>query len=152
MISLSSEITDSKGRRARHGWLFFDSNCAFCTSISRWASRVLGPRGYGVAPLQDPRVQGLLALPPDQLLSEMRVLTSDGRQIGGADALVFLAREVWWAWPLYGLAQLPGVPRLLGMGYRWIAKHRQCASGVCACREASIRPELEGKHEGGNQK
>jgi predicted DCC family thiol-disulfide oxidoreductase YuxK len=146
MISLSSELTDSKGRRARRGWLFFDGNCAFCTSLSRWASRVLGPRGYGVAPLQDPRVQELLALPPDQLLLEMRVLTPDGEHIGGADALVFLAREVWWAWPLYGLAQLPGVLRLLRLAYRWIARHRQCATGACSCEVASVRPESESQH------
>ena len=145
MISLSSEIIDSKGRRARRGWLFFDGNCAFCTSVARWSGCVLGPRGYGVAPLQDPRVQELLALPPDQLLSEMRVLTPDGRRIGGADALVFLAREVWWAWPLSGVAHIPGVPRLLRMGYRWIASHRECTSGICSRRATSIRPESKEK-------
>jgi predicted DCC family thiol-disulfide oxidoreductase YuxK len=141
MISLSSEITDRKGRRARRGWLFFDGDCAFCTSIAHWLGGVLGPRGYGVAPLQDPRVQELLALPPDQLLSEMRVLTPDGQQIGGADALVFLAREVWWACPLYGLSQFPGMPRLLRIGYRWIARNRQCASGMCSRGATFIRLE-----------
>jgi predicted DCC family thiol-disulfide oxidoreductase YuxK len=147
MISLSSEMTDSKGRRARRGWLFFDGNCAFCTTVSQWSSRVLGPRGYEVAPLQDPRVQELLAVPPDRLLLEMRVLTSDGQHIGGAVALVFLAREVWWAWPLYALAQFPGVLRLLRIGYRWIARHRQCATGVCASREVFVRPEPERKRQ-----
>jgi len=149
MISLSSEITDSKGRRARRGWLFFDGNCAFCTSVARWSGRLLGPRGYGVAPLQDPRVQELLALPRDQLLSEMRVLTQDGRQIGGADALVFLARELWWAWPFYGMAQIPGVLRLLRMGYGWIARHRECTSGICSRPATSIVPESKRKQIGG---
>jgi predicted DCC family thiol-disulfide oxidoreductase YuxK len=148
MISLSSEITDSKGRRARRGWLFFDGDCDFCASLSRWAGHVLGPRGYGVAPLQDPRVQDLLALPADQLLLEMRVLTTEGRQIGGADALVFLAREVWWTWPLHGLAQLPGMPRLLRSGYRWIARHRQCAGGMCSRPPDYVHPEEEGQPTG----
>ena len=143
MISLSSEITDSKGRRARRGWLFFDGACAFCTSLSRCASRVLGPRGYGVAPLQDPRVRDLLSRPADELLSEMRVLTPEGRQIGGADAVVYLAREVWWAWPLFALAKLPGITRLLRKGYRWIARHRQCAGGVCSRREKAFSVEGE---------
>jgi len=148
MISLSSEITDSKGRRARRGWLFFDGDCSFCTSLARWAGRVLGARGYGVAPLQDPRVQELLALPADQLLQEMRVLTAEGRQIGGADALVFLAGEVWWAWPLFALAQVPGMPGLLRRGYRWIARHRQCASGSCAPQINFVRLESESQHTG----
>ncbi len=131
MISLSSEITDRKGRRARRGWLFFDADCAFCTGIARRVGCVLEPRGYGLAPLQDPRVQALLALPTDQLLLEMRVLTADGRQYGGADALIFLSREVWWAWPLYALVQIPGMRALLRAGYRWVAARRSCASGSC---------------------
>lgn len=131
MISLSSEMTDSKGRRARRGWLFFDGDCAFCTAIARRLARVLEPRGYGLAPLQDPRVQALLALPAGELLLEMRALTADGRQHGGADAFVFLARQVWWAWPVYALAQIPGMRALLRAGYRWVAAHRHCASGAC---------------------
>src|SRR2546425_5578958 len=81
MISLCSELTDSKGRRARAGWVFFDADCSFCTTLARRLRRVLEPRGYAVAPLQAPRVQELLGLPPDKLLVEMRVLTSGGQVI-----------------------------------------------------------------------
>ena len=137
MISLSSEITDSKGRRARHGWLFFDAGCAFCTAIARRLASVLDHRGFGLAPLQDPRVPALLALPPEQLLLEMRLLTSDGRQFGGADAFVFLARQIWWAWPVYALAQVPGVLALLRVGYRWVAANRRCSSGACQAPQSS---------------
>ncbi len=132
MISLISEMTDSKGRRARAGWVFFDADCSFCTALARRFRRVLEPRGYGLAALQDPRVQQLLALPSGQLLLEMRVLTQEGKQIGGADAFVFLAREVWWAWPLYALAQVPGMKRILRAGYGWVAARRNCAAGACA--------------------
>ncbi len=131
MISLCSELTDSKGRRARAGWVFFDADCSFCTALARRLRRVLEPRGYAVAPLQAPRVQELLGLPPDKLLLEMRVLTSGGQVIGGADAIVFLARGIWWAWPLYAAAQLPGVRAVLRAGYRWIAARRRCSSATC---------------------
>src|SRR5207245_5341784 len=64
----------------------------FAPPLARRLRRVLEPRGYAVAPLQAPRVQELLGLPPDKLLLEMRGLTSGGEVIGGADAIVFLAR------------------------------------------------------------
>ena len=131
MISLSSEMTDSKGRRARRGWLFFDADCAFCTALARRFRGVLEARGYRLAPLQDPRVPAILSLPPHQLLSEMRLLTADGAQFGGADAFIFLARQIWWAWPVYAFAQMPGVRTLLRGGYRWVAANRHCSSGAC---------------------
>lgn len=137
MISLSSEMTDSKGRRARYGWLFFDADCAFCTALARRFSGILGPRGYRLAPLQDPRVPALLDLPPDQLLTEMRLLTADGAQFGGADAFIFLAREIWWAWPIYALAQIPGVRTLIRVGYHWVAANRRCSSGACQAPHSS---------------
>lgn len=131
MISLCSELTDSKGSRARAGWVFFDAECSFCAALARRFRSVLEPRGYALAPLQDPRVQELLALPPGQLLREMRVLTCAGQVIGGADAIVFLARGIWWAWPLYAVAQLPGMRAVLRAGYRWIAARRRCTSATC---------------------
>ena len=72
----------------------------------------------------------------------------DGRQIGGADALVFLAGEVWWAWPLFGVAKLPGMIGVLRRVYRWIARHRECASGSCARHSSFVRPESESQHTG----
>ncbi len=131
MISLSSEMTDAKGRRARAGWVFFDGQCSFCLTWVRRFGPFLEPRGFALAPLQDPRVQVLLGLPPEQLLLEMRVLTPEGRQYGGADAFIFLARHVWWGWPLYALAKVPGMRGILRAGYRWVAARRQCASAAC---------------------
>jgi predicted DCC family thiol-disulfide oxidoreductase YuxK len=132
MISLSAEMTDTKGRRAVRGWVLFDRDCSVCTSLVRRFRRTFEQRGFGLAALQDPRVAALLALPPEDLLREMRVVTSDGEIRGGAKAVVYLARQVWWAWPLYAAARLPGVPRILDAGYRWFADHRRCASGMCS--------------------
>jgi predicted DCC family thiol-disulfide oxidoreductase YuxK len=131
MISLSAEMTDTKGRRAVRGWILFDRDCGICTSLARRFRRTFEERGFGLAALQDPRVAALLALPPELLLREMRVVTNDGLIYGGADAIVYLARKVWWAWPLFAAAQIPGVPRILDAGYRWFADHRPCSSGTC---------------------
>src|SRR3981081_474833 len=90
MISLASEFTDGKGRHAR-GWLFFDAECRFCTRTARWLLPILERRGLAVAPLQDPRVGALLGLSRSDLLRELRFLLSDGKQYGGADAVLTVA-------------------------------------------------------------
>ena len=82
-------------------------------------------------------MQALFDLPPTELLREMRVITTEGKVYGGASAIVYLARKIWWAWPLYAAAQLPFVSHLLDAGYRWFADHRTCSSGKCSVpREA----------------
>lgn len=127
MISLASEFTDGKGRHAR-GWLFFDAECRFCTRVARWLLPIVEKRGLAVAPLQDPRVGALLGLSTPELLSEMRFLLSDGHQYGGADAVIAVAREIWWATPLVWLAKIPGMTGALHRGYRWFAEHRSCSA------------------------
>jgi predicted DCC family thiol-disulfide oxidoreductase YuxK len=153
MISLSSEMTDAKGRHALRGWVFFDRDCSICNSLARRLRRPLESRGYGLAALQDPRVQSLLALPPEDLLREMRVATTEGKIYGGAEAVIYLARQFWWAWPLYAAARLPGVPRILDAGYRWFADHRPCSSNSCSLsrhgsQDSETEKEIMGRRGG----
>jgi predicted DCC family thiol-disulfide oxidoreductase YuxK len=143
MISLISEITDAKGRRARAGWIFYDAACPFCVATARRLAHIVEPRGFGLDPLQDPRAAALLNLPTSELLAEMRLVTADGRRFGGADALVRLCREVWWVWPLYALAQLPGAMPLLRRAYRRFAAGRACAGGACGLEVNSRKRNKE---------
>ena len=136
MISLTGEFTDGKGRHAR-GWLFFDAECEFCTRLARWVAPILARRGIALAPLQDARVAELLGLSQAELMREMRLLRDDGRQWGGADAAVELARDVGWARPLRWLARVPGMMAMLRAGYRWVAAHRKCAAVACESRRAA---------------
>jgi predicted DCC family thiol-disulfide oxidoreductase YuxK len=129
MISLTSEMTDAKGRHAR-GWLFFDADCEFCTRIASWLSRPMRRRGLALAPLQDPRVQALLGLSREELLAAIRYLDPSGNQHAGADALLALAHEFWWARPVIWIARFPGGMRVMRAGYAWIARERKCAAGV----------------------
>jgi predicted DCC family thiol-disulfide oxidoreductase YuxK len=131
MISLASEFTDGKGRHAR-GWLFFDAECRFCTRTARWLRPILERRGLAVASLQDARVGALLGLPKQDLLRELRFLLSDGRQTGGADAVVAVAREIWWARPLAWIGSIPGMMAVLRRGYGWVAARRSCAAVTCS--------------------
>jgi predicted DCC family thiol-disulfide oxidoreductase YuxK len=136
MISLTSEFTDRKGRRAR-AWLFFDGECEFCTRIVRRVAPILRRRGIEAAPLQDPRVGAVLGLSGAKLVREVRLLLADGSQYGGADAGVALAREVWWWRPLAWLAMIPGMMEWMRRGYRWTAARRKCAAGRCRAVETT---------------
>lgn len=130
MISLADEFTDAKGRHAR-GWLFFDAECGFCIRLARWLEPILLRRGLAVAPLQDPRVGALLGLRREELLREIRLLWSDGTQYLGAEAMVTVAREIWWGRPLVWFSRIPGGMNLLRKGYRWVSAQRSCHAGQC---------------------
>ena len=136
MLSLSNDYTDTKGRHAK-GFLFFDADCVFCTKIARNLQPILARRNLAVAPLQDPRVATLLGLSHENLMREMHLLMSDGTRYGGADAVVALARQIWWARPLLWLSKVPGVTPLLRAGYRHIAANRNCSSITCAAHPPS---------------
>jgi predicted DCC family thiol-disulfide oxidoreductase YuxK len=136
MITLADEFTDRKEKTAR-GWLFFDAECRFCTRMARWIAPILLPRGLGVAPLQDPRVGALLGMKREELLTELRCLLSDGANLGGARAVVAVAREIWWARPFVWLAALPGMMPVLDAGYKWIAERRGCVIETCELRSRS---------------
>jgi predicted DCC family thiol-disulfide oxidoreductase YuxK len=136
MISLASEFTDGKGRHAR-GWLFFDAECGFCIKIARWIAPILHRRGIQLAPLQDPRVGALLGMTREELLFEMRYLSSDRTHFGGADAVVAVAREIWWARPLGWISRIPGMMEVLRKAYRWVAGKRSCAAAACPATRAS---------------
>ena len=131
MISLTFELSDGKGRRA-HGWLFFDADCQFCTRFARWLSVPLQRRGFAVAALQDPRVASLLGLNSHESPLELRFLDRDAHNHSGGDAVIALARELWWARPFVAAASLPGMKVVIRRGYQMVAVRRKCSATQCA--------------------
>ena len=136
MISLTSELTDRKGPHAR-GWLFYDAECVFCTRIANWLAAPMKRRGLAVAPLQDPRVGTLLGLSRQELLQAIRFVFADGTQYSGADALLAVAREFWWARPLAWATAVPGVMAAIRAAYRWGAQRGRCHAQSCALEHAA---------------
>ena len=116
------------------GWLFYDGDCALCRHLAARLEKILTRRGFDLAPFQVPWARECLDLDLSEPWVEMRLLTRDGRQLGGADAIIFLARRIWWAWPLFVIAQLPGLRPVLWAGYRWVAARRHCLGGHCSAR------------------
>ena len=123
-------MTNSSGRNS--GWVLYDGECPTCIDLAKKFERTLGRRGFTLARLESPWVQACLGLDPRKPLTEMKVLTREGRSIGGADAVVYLAGEIGWAWPLVVVAKLPWGMPVLRRAYRWIAARRHCTQGVCA--------------------
>lgn len=113
------------------GWIFYDGDCGFCTAAVKRFEGPFTRRGFRFLPFSMPWVQERLGLRPGQTPDEMRVLTSDHQDFGGADAVIYLARQLWWTWPLFLLAQIPGARRVLHRAYRWVAAHRGCRQGAC---------------------
>ena len=114
-----------------NGWVLYDGDCGMCTALVSRFGPVLGCYGWTPAPLQEEWVRLKLALPEEELMSEMRVLTVEDKIVGGADAFVLLASRIWWAKPFAWFSVLPGVMSVLRSGYRWIAEHRACRHGRC---------------------
>ena len=114
------------------GWVFYDGACSLCTRTARLFAGTLLRRNFRLAPLQRGWVQERLGVGLAQALTEMRVVTATGTILGGADALVYVARRIWWARPLDLLARIPGSMPVLRLFYRLVARHRHCAGRVCA--------------------
>lgn len=133
-----SEMSDTNIAGPAHGWVLFDSDCSLCRGLVHRSRFSVERAGFRFAPLQSAWVRARLNLPEHVLLAEMRLLTTDGRFFGGADAMVQLARGMrprhrpWWAWLLLVAANLPFGTPMLRSGYRRVAARRYCRQGGCA--------------------
>jgi predicted DCC family thiol-disulfide oxidoreductase YuxK len=127
MISELTEITERAEATSFRGWIFYDRDCSFCGDLALRFETVFAKRGFHFEPLQHEWVLRRLNLTRDKALEEMRVLTEAGEVFGGVDAVIFLARQLWWGAPGAILARLQFVHAILDRLYRWVAAHRTCA-------------------------
>src|SRR2546423_1679153 len=127
MISELTETTEQAEAAPFRGWIFFDQDCSFCRDLASRFEHLFARRGFYFEPLQREWVQERLNLTREQALEEMRALTAGGQVFGGADAVMFLARQLWWAAPFASINRVPSIHALLDRVYRWVAAHRTCA-------------------------
>jgi predicted DCC family thiol-disulfide oxidoreductase YuxK len=131
------------------GWILYDGDCGSCIGLARRFTKTFRPRGFEFLPLQTAWVQQRLGLAKNARPEEMRLLTLDGRNFAGSAAAIFLARQIWWTWPLYALAQIPAMTRVIERGYRWVVAHRGCGlqpGPTCAAKPKHVgghRPPLQ---------
>jgi len=117
---------------SRRGWLFYDGTCSLCISLARRFAPILARLHFSTAPLQSPIAHKALGISSDSPVTEMRVVVQSGQTAGGADAILLLARETIWGWPLVLISCFPGIRPLLRAIYRQIAARRHCLSGACS--------------------
>jgi len=115
----------------RRGWVLYDGQCGFCTGWIKRARGTLERHGFLTEALQAPWVSERLKMPLPELLTDMRLLTHDGRLISGADAYLYVMCRIWWTWPLGILFSLPGLRSMAGYLYRRVAQNRYCINGKC---------------------
>jgi alginate O-acetyltransferase complex protein AlgI len=127
-ISVNTEITD---KVKLNGWVLYDADCRHCVALAKRFEAALARRQFELVPLQTAWVRERLGLPDAELLAEMRLLKADGEMAGGADALLEIGGQFWWAWPWRQLGRITLAMNLFRAGYRWIARHRHCAGGAC---------------------
>ena len=139
MISELTEITESPESAAFRGWIFYDADCSSCNELAIRFENFFAERGFHFEPLQHEWVQQRLNLTKEEALQEMRVLTSTGEVFGGVDAVIFLARQVWWAAPLAWLSRLPMIHAILDRLYRWVAAHRTCRIPIAPASSLLVR-------------
>ena len=112
--------------------MFYDAQCRLCVAGATRLSGVLARRHIDLVPLQSPGASALLVVPEEQLLVEMRLRLRDGTVLGGAAAVVEIARRIWWASPLWAISRLPGAMRPMNAVYKWVARNRTCLNGPCS--------------------
>ena len=134
-------LESAKSILPRRGWILYDGECGFCFHwVHLWQS-VVEARGFALKDLQSASYDGSLQVSPDKLLDDILVLTSSGNLETGADAYLFVARQIWWAWPFYALFRLPGFHWMLWRGYRWFNRNRYRISRHCPVpRQTTIGP------------
>jgi predicted DCC family thiol-disulfide oxidoreductase YuxK len=129
----------------REGWILYDGGCGFCFQWVHLWKEVVGLRGFALKDLQSASADGSLRVPQENLLDDIRVLTRSGKLESGADAYLYVARRIWWAWPFYAIFRLPGFNSVLWLGYRWFNRNRYRISRHCPLPEAAgDRVEIPG--------
>jgi predicted DCC family thiol-disulfide oxidoreductase YuxK len=113
------------------GIVLYDGQCGFCSRWVKYWAGTLACHGFETASLDEPWVADKINIPREELLTDIRLLTTDGQLISGADVYLYVARRIWWAWPFYAIFSLPGFNWMIHVGYRWFARNRHHISHAC---------------------
>ncbi|MEM9280380.1 MAG: hypothetical protein AAGA96_01010 [Verrucomicrobiota bacterium] len=105
------------------GTLFYDGTCRYCVNRITQVGGMLAQIGVATEPFGDGANE-----------QEMKLRWHDGRLLGGAEVLFFLARRVWWAVPLGWLEWVPGCRAMARWVYGKVAERRHCLRDGSACR------------------
>ena len=100
-----------------------------CLRLKKHLTGTFEKRGYIWESLQADWVGRATGLTRNELMAEMKVLTAESEIIGGVDAWIYLARTVWWMYPLYVLGKVKWIYPGLDLFYRGLVARRYCIGG-----------------------
>ena len=112
-------------------WILYDAECGVCLRMKKRLEWTFAKRGFCWEPLQAEWVAHTTGLSKTELMREMKILTEDYELIGGVDAWIYLARRVWWMYPLYLLGKFNWTHACMDRFYRTFAANRYCLGGTC---------------------
>jgi predicted DCC family thiol-disulfide oxidoreductase YuxK len=127
-MTRAREVTEVEPKA---GWVLYDADCGVCTRLAQFWKPTLVRLGFSTAPLQSPWVPERTGLALEELLTDIRLLASDGTLLSGPNVYRHVMRRLWWAYPLYLLSKAPGLSRAFDWGYRAFARHRTRISATC---------------------
>lgn len=125
-------VEQSQPAFPREGWILYDGQCRFCWRWVHFWKDVVGSRGLAIMDLQSASADRMLQISQENLLDDIRVLTRSGKLESGADAYLYVARRIWWAWPFYAIFSMPGFNWILWRGYKWFNRNRYRISRHCS--------------------
>ena len=140
---MSETERDSNVARPLKARILYDGGWGFCFRWVHFWEKVVARRGFERKDLQSAEEEGILRIPAENLLDDIRVLKVDGGLECGADAYLFVAEHIWWAKPLAMLFGLPGFNWVLWRGYRWFNRNRYRVSRFCPLPEQSLTVATE---------
>jgi predicted DCC family thiol-disulfide oxidoreductase YuxK len=123
--------SEREGDFPREGWILYDGQCGFCFRWVHFWNKVVVARGFAIKDLQSAATEGILQIPSETLRDDIRVLTRTRDVKSGAEAYLYVAKRIWWAWPFYAVFSLPGFNWILWRGYRWFNRNRYRISNQC---------------------
>ncbi len=132
-MSTPANVGDSvgPGGTADRGVILYDGQCGVCSRWVNYWAETLKRHGFKIGALDEAWVASQLKMPYEELVTDIRLLTVDGQLVSGADVYLYVARQIWWAWPFYAVFSLPGFNWLIRTGYRWFARNRYWFSRSC---------------------
>ncbi|MFO0925136.1 MAG: DUF393 domain-containing protein [Pirellulales bacterium] len=119
--------------------VLFDGQCNFCRTQIGWLQWLDKWSQLEFLSLHDPSVAARAPnLTFEQLMEQMWVVTPEGSQFGGADAVRYLSRKLPFLFPLAPVLHFPFSMPLWRACYRCIARYRyylagkNCENGTCS--------------------
>lgn len=109
------------------GWVLYDGDCSFCVDTAARFAGYFKKIQHEALPLQTPGWRERFGLSEEEWLREVRVVTAEGRLLGGAAALVYLARQRLWGRPAAWLLSTGWGYALLDRLYKAVARRRLLA-------------------------